>query len=745
MSSAPSVPPQKQDDAQQKQQVSKANNSNKKEPVPEKPWTDALQQDLDRILSVGEECISPAELKSLLLAKRETGFNLYDGFEPSGRMHIAQGVFKAMNVNKCTSSGGTFVFWVADWFALMNDKMGGDLEKIRIVGEYLQQVWKAAGMNLENVVFKWASEEITEKADKYWPLMLDVARRFNITRIKKCCQIMGRLEGALTTAQILYPLMQCTDVFFLKADICQLGVDQRKVNMLAREYCDFAKIKRKPVILSHHMLYGLKAGQAKMSKSDADSAVFMEDAAEDVERKIMQAYCPIKEEETAESSKETVEDAGKETMNLSQDNLKNPCLDYIDNIIFAPPGATFTAGGTTYTEYAAVREAFLGGSLSEEHLKKGLTEALNLLLAPVRKHFTEDEYAKDLLAKVQRFKKEGSPLQKLVRRLNLVELGKVEANSHLVFVPPPSAAPSLQQAIDTLAQLKASGDKPKVLYLQDWTARVCNSCDADAKAIAAFYEIFLTSLKALDPELMATVKVILQSEAILSDPSNYWVSVINVGRHFMLNEVMGEDMKDADGVGGVIGRLMQVADVVGVDPASVALPAGSVVQTNMISKFYAEKLEGMTVPSIEQLNAPVILLQKREEAHKTDNDEYFLLDDPKVNGKSKVTKAFCEPGNVAYCPPIALASTFALADGEWIVKRSPENGGDATYKSRQEIEKDFESGGLHPGDLKSAAAAVMVKLLEKLSAGIKENGEATKAAKTLKAFAKKMAKNKSKK
>jgi len=30
------------------------------------------------------------------------GFNLYDGFEPSGRMHIAQGVFKAMNVNKCT-------------------------------------------------------------------------------------------------------------------------------------------------------------------------------------------------------------------------------------------------------------------------------------------------------------------------------------------------------------------------------------------------------------------------------------------------------------------------------------------------------------------------------------------------------------------------------------------------------------------------------------------------------------------
>ena len=43
-----------------------------------------------------------------------------------------------------------------------------------------------------------------------------------------------------------------------QADICQLGMDQRKVNMLAREYCDDCKPKRlKPVILSHPMLPGL--------------------------------------------------------------------------------------------------------------------------------------------------------------------------------------------------------------------------------------------------------------------------------------------------------------------------------------------------------------------------------------------------------------------------------------------------------------------------------------------------------
>jgi tyrosyl-tRNA synthetase len=47
----------------------------------------------------------------------------------------------------------------------------------------------------------------------------------------------------------------------VQADICQLGMDQRKVNMLAREYCDMVKIKFKPIIISHHMLMGLKEGE----------------------------------------------------------------------------------------------------------------------------------------------------------------------------------------------------------------------------------------------------------------------------------------------------------------------------------------------------------------------------------------------------------------------------------------------------------------------------------------------------
>lgn len=694
--------------------VASSSSSSSPSQPPQREWDDDLQRDFERILSVGEECISESELKGLLLFRGRGssdggggGFNLYDGFEPSGRMHIAQGVFKAMNVNKCTHEGtnGTFVFWVADWFALMNDKMGGDLDKIRTVGRYLIEVWKAAGMNLDHVVFKWASEEITGSADTYWPLALDVARRFNITRIKKCCQIMGRLEGSLTAAQVMYPIMQCTDVFFLRADVCQLGVDQRKVNMLAREYCDAAGRKRKPIVLSHHMLYGLKAGQEKMSKSDPDSAIFMEDSPEDVERKILNAYCPSSESSSPSSGAPGIaaagddggggddedEDAGKASMQLKEDKLKNPCLDYIQHIIFSPPGSTFKAGSTTYDDFAAVRSDFLNGKLSEAELKRGLIDSLNALLQPVRDHFANDPNAKELLDLVRAYKKEtAKPSERAAaRRLNLVELCKVPAKSHLVFAPLPSANPTLQEAIDLLVQLRVpsraegEGNRPRVLFLSDWSSKVCNACNADPKATSAYYEVLIASLNILDPQLMEGVRVLYQSDAILADPSNYWISVINVGRHFLLDDVMGGNLKDSDCVGNVIARLMRVADVAGVEPDTLAFSEtdpDSPLEKSLIEQFFDAKLCGVPKPSVEIRTCPSIRLQpeRESEALKTDNDEYFLLDDPKVSSLERMKACVCpavltKPASLSVFEEFSPANVFVLSlsrayQGTWQVE-----------------------------------------------------------------------------
>lgn len=105
---------------------------------PNGPTTMDVQERFELVRSVGDECVQEDELMNLL--KNKDDVICYDGFEPSGRMHIAQGVLKALHVNKLTSAGCFFKFWVADWFAMMNNKMGGDLRKIQTVGNYFVEV-----------------------------------------------------------------------------------------------------------------------------------------------------------------------------------------------------------------------------------------------------------------------------------------------------------------------------------------------------------------------------------------------------------------------------------------------------------------------------------------------------------------------------------------------------------------------------------------------------------------------------
>ena len=110
-------------------------------------------------------------------------------------------------------------------------------------------------------------------------------------------------------------------------------------------------------------------------------------------------------------------------------------------------------------------------------------------------------------------------------------------------------------------------------------------------------------------------------------------------------------------------------------------------------------------------------------------------------------KAFCEPGNVGFCPPIDLACTFGFGldpdSGKTVtIQRSEENGGNVDFRSRAEIEAAFANGSLHPGDLKGKVSTMMVDVLDKLFQGIKADGDATKASKAIKALHKKLSKAK---
>jgi tyrosyl-tRNA synthetase len=352
-----------------------------------------IDERLALIKQVGEEIITEKELRELLEKKKNPV--AYDGFEPSGRIHIAQGILRAINVNKMTKAGCSFIMLVADWHAWLNNKMGGDLDKIHTVGQYFEEVWKASGMDLDKVKFVNCSKFVNDES--YWKKVVQVTRHATIPRMMRCGQIMGREEKELQYAsQILYPAMQAADIFHLNVDICQLGMDQRKVNILARELGPKLGWS-KPVAVHHHMLMGLQQPPAasgedktertislKMSKSNPDSSIFMTDSAADVSRKIGNAYCPAKQLE------------------------ENPIIEYCKYIVFEKQKELLIqrpekfGGDINLKSFEELEKAYATGKLHPMDLKKAVAEAINSYLEPVRKHFSKGKL-KQLLEQVQSF------------------------------------------------------------------------------------------------------------------------------------------------------------------------------------------------------------------------------------------------------------------------------------------------------------------------------------------------------
>jgi len=671
--------------------------------------------------SVGEECISEAELRNLVAKKPE--IRCYDGFEPSGRMHIAQGIFKAINVNKCTRAGCSFTFWVADWFALMNDKMGGELEKIRIVGQYLVEVWKAAGMDMTKVDFRWSSDDINNHAKDYWRRVIDIGRKNTVARMKKCCQIMGRQEGTLSAAQILYPLMQCTDIFHLKADICQLGLDQRKVNMLAREYCDSIGRKLKPVILSHHMLSGLAKGMGKMSKSNPDSAIFMEDTPEDVARKINAAFCP----RVTQQATEYTDDGA-----MVASDAMNPCLDYVKCCCFCVDGGSFTAGGTTFRSYEEVEQAFVAETLSEEHLKAGLIDVINALLQPVRDHFASDAHAKAVLEQVISFRKGGadpSPAPAAAQP-EAPAAPIVVAWLPVAFHVPLAIAIAL---VERLNAVVAAGQRA-VLVRPDWSAYAMGMAGGEEKEIAAAISLHEGLLRVLG--LSAAVELRTQGDVILADPNGYWLNVIAAGRAFSLAEIESA-FANAPDAGHIVAALMRLADV-------RALQATEVVALDAVdlelSKLATEFTRGVCSPASGVCATPFRATLCDPTAAPTTADDWLYCDEPELDARRKLKKAFASPEDDR--STVAELACWLIRNGKPVnVSRPDANGGPKQYTEPSELLADCKSGALHPGDLKAAVSPMVVAEMKPLRDAL-GTAEAKKALTVIKNAEKKAAKGK---
>ncbi|MDI6721086.1 MAG: tyrosine--tRNA ligase, partial [Candidatus Aenigmarchaeota archaeon] len=311
------------------------------------------------------------------------------GFEPSGMAHLPFGIYRPLLLEDLNKAGIHFKLWLADSFAWINNKIGGDPERIRRVGEYFIEVWKTAGV--KNAEFLWASDAFSDR--DYWKKVILIAKNTSVARATRALTIMGRREGEMKeVAQYFYPMMQAADIFHLKADIAQLGLDQRRAGMTARDVCPKLGWS-KPVIVSHHMLMGLEGIKkpegyeqnekmdmeisSKMSKSKPNTAIFVHDTKDEIRKKINSAFCPEKQSEN------------------------NPVMEYSRYLIFKKFGEMKVerdkkfGGDILFNSYNELESAYTNGGLHPADLKNAVAEYLDKMISPIRSHFDKGK-AKEL-------------------------------------------------------------------------------------------------------------------------------------------------------------------------------------------------------------------------------------------------------------------------------------------------------------------------------------------------------------
>jgi tyrosyl-tRNA synthetase len=323
------------------------------------------------------EAVTEEELRALCAQAAGGGKpRAYIGFEPSGTAHIGWMVCTDM-VRRLLAAGFDVSILLADWHAQINDKLGGDLAAIQRCGRYMEEAFEALGVPRSAVAYRYANEFARDPA--YWALVVKVMHETSLARMRRAMTIMGRKEeeGDADMSKFLYPAMQVADIFHMGIGLAYGGLDQRHAHMLARDVAP--KLGRAPPAAIHTPLVpGLKANagrmdpiEAKMSKSDPDSGIFIHDSPDDIRRKMKGAHCPAKETEG------------------------NPVLDLLRLVVW-PRTASLAVkrpekfgGDKSYASFDDVKADFASGALHPMDLKTAVGDALVGLLQPVRDYFAQ--------------------------------------------------------------------------------------------------------------------------------------------------------------------------------------------------------------------------------------------------------------------------------------------------------------------------------------------------------------------
>lgn len=301
------------------------------------------------------EIIEIEELKNILEKEEPIA---YTGYEPSGKIHLGHAV-TVEKLKTLQKLGFKIKILLADYHAFLNRK--GTVEEIAETAEYNMKCFKALGLD-ETTEFILGSSFQLEP--EYTTKVYQLATLTTLKRAKRSMDQVSRHDDNPKVASVIYPIMQTVDMAALNVDIALGGMEQRKIQMLARE--NLEKINENtPVCIHTPLLHGLD-GDAKMSSSKGNY-IAVDDSVEEITKKIKKSFCPQGQ----------IED--------------NPMIEIAETFIYPNQEKLLIKrpekfGGNIELTKEELLESFEKEELHPMDLKNGIKDFLIEYLAPVREY-----------------------------------------------------------------------------------------------------------------------------------------------------------------------------------------------------------------------------------------------------------------------------------------------------------------------------------------------------------------------
>lgn len=307
------------------------------------------------------EIVTESELEQLTSDTSKP--TVYCGYEVSGPVHV--GTLVAINKQIDFQNAGLNVkVLLADLHTLINRK--GELDWIESMIKYWKSCFEALG--LDKAEYVRGSD--FQLAEEYFKDVLELGLNSTLKRALRSMQEIARDIEHARVSQVIYPLMQIADIKALDADIAYGGIEQRKIHMLSREILPNIGFK-KPVCIHTPLICSLKGPDTKMSSSQPDTMIAVDDAPADIEKKMGSAYCPPEIE-------------------------NNPVLDICKLVIFPRVELIEVkrpekfGGDISYENFDNLQADYASKKLHPADLKNAVSAALVDILEPVRNQLEKD-------------------------------------------------------------------------------------------------------------------------------------------------------------------------------------------------------------------------------------------------------------------------------------------------------------------------------------------------------------------